>query len=168
MVEMLTPLAVCCTSAQISSGVACSSLVTASSTSWRWGVTRYPRARSSLSHACVMPPRLGHARVLGGTLTAPYRRRGRPPPSQRADNSLALAGRSGITCGQRGKGGGPTACIAVGLARWLSASRRPAGAPAVASATRCDHWPSLAHLLVWPACRKAAAGEYTADTEPPG
>ena len=36
----VTPLAVCCTSAQISSGLACSSLVTASSTSCRWGVTR--------------------------------------------------------------------------------------------------------------------------------
>lgn len=61
-----------------------------------------------------------------------------------ADNSLALARPPDITCGQRGKGGGPTACIAVGLARWLSASRRPAGAPAVVSARRCDHWPSLA------------------------
>ena len=61
-----------------------------------------------------------------------------------ADNSLALAQPPDIICGQRGKGGGPTACIAVGLARWLSASRRPAGAPAVVSARRCDHWPSLA------------------------
>ena len=61
-----------------------------------------------------------------------------------ADNSLALAQPPDITCGQRGKGGGPTACIAVGLARWLSASRRPAGAFAVASARQCDHWSSWA------------------------
>jgi hypothetical protein len=67
----------------------------------------------------------------------------RPAP----DKSLALPQPTDIACGQRGKGGGPTACIAVGLARWLSASRRPAGAPAVASARRCDHWPSLVHLL---------------------
>ena len=68
-----------------------------------------------------------------------------PAPAARpADNSLALAQPPDIICGQRGKGGGPTACIAVGLARWLSASRRPAGAPAVVSARRCDHWPSLA------------------------
>src|SRR5262249_56455886 len=44
------------------------------------------------------------------------------------DNPLACAGHPDITSGLRGKGGGPTACMAVGLARWLSASRRPAGA----------------------------------------
>src|SRR6516225_1404576 len=43
------------------------------------------------------------------------------------DNLLAPTRPADITCGQRGKGGGPTACIDVGLARWLSASRRPAG-----------------------------------------
>jgi len=65
---------------------------------------------------------------------------GRRPPvrsaaaARPAENSLALARPPDITCGQRGKGGGPTACIAVGLARWLSASRRPAVAPAVVSA----------------------------------
>jgi hypothetical protein len=72
---------------------------------------------------------------------------GEPGASRPADNSLALPRPPGIACGQRGKGGGPTACIAVGLARWLSASRRPAGAPAAASARRCDHWPSLARPL---------------------
>jgi hypothetical protein len=54
--------------------------------------------------------------------------------ARRAGNSLALPRPPDIACGQRGKGGGPTACIAVGLARWLSASRRPAGVPAEASA----------------------------------
>src|SRR5215831_20783750 len=91
----------------------------------------------------------------------------RPVPGGRpADNSLALPQPPDITCGQRGKGGGPTACIAVGLARWLSASRRPAGVPAEASAPAVR---SLAvagpALWVWLACRKAAAVEDTADTE---
>src|SRR5215469_2984552 len=93
---------------------------------------------------------------------------GPAPPVQLADNSLALGRPPDIACGQRGKGGGPTACIAVGLARWLSASRRPAGAPAAAQARRCDHRSRRPALEAWPACRKAAAGEYTADTEPPG
>jgi hypothetical protein len=63
-----------------------------------------------------------------------FRRCARAPATRPAGNSLALPQPPDIACGQRGKGGGPTACIAVGLARWLSASRRPAGAPAAASA----------------------------------
>ena len=65
---------------------------------------------------------------------ATLRRCARAPATRPANNSLALPRPPDITCGQRGKGGGPTACIAVGLARWLSASRRPAGAPAAVSA----------------------------------
>src|SRR6185436_18094032 len=98
-------------------------------------------------------PRLGHAgRLLGhrrpgwpplsagaprqppAGRPATLRRRAQAPATRPANNSLALPQPPDITCGQRGKGGGPTACIAVGLVRWLSASRRPAGAPAAVSA----------------------------------
>src|SRR6185312_17461295 len=100
-----------------------------------------------------MAPRLGHAGTFWATggrggfpLSAGVPRQppaGRPatlrrcaqaPVTRPANNSLALPRPPDITCGQRGKGGGPTACIAVGLVRWLSASRRPAGAPAAVSA----------------------------------
>src|SRR5438105_1145387 len=72
---MFTPWAVRCTSAQISSGVLCGIELTASRTSWRWGVTRYPLARSSSCHVSPMsevyvsgvdlischPPRASHS-----------------------------------------------------------------------------------------------------------
>src|SRR5687767_4708426 len=45
---MLTPDAVFLTSTRMSSGVACSRVSTASSTSCRCGVSRYPRCRRSL------------------------------------------------------------------------------------------------------------------------
>src|SRR5215203_5081436 len=50
---MFTPPAVRRTSDRMSSGVECSSLSTASSTSWRCGVSRYPRALRSLCQSVV-------------------------------------------------------------------------------------------------------------------
>src|SRR6516164_9972963 len=106
-----------------------------------------------------MAPRVTRARTARHAAAAP------------ADNPLACAGPPDITSGLRGKGGGPTACMAVGLARWLSASRRPAGragggatvAPAL-SAILGRRGPAQAGARA----AKAAAGESTADTGPPG
>src|SRR5689334_24737234 len=113
------------------------------------------------------PPAAGVASPSPPVSPATLRRCAQAPVTRPANNSLALPQPPDITCGQRGKGGGPTACIAVGLVRWLSASRRPAGAPAAVSAPdgaiTGRRWPALWARL---ACRKAAAGEYTADTEP--
>ena len=81
---------------------------------WRDAVATGPQS---------LVPRLRHGpRVARARAPRDHGGRGRA-----RDNPLARAGRADVTSGLRGKGGGPTACIAVGLARWLSASRRPAG-----------------------------------------
>ena len=66
------------------------------------------------------------------------RRGGRHAPLPTCRYPLAVQAVPDVICRQRGKGGGPTVCIDVGLARWLSASRRPADAQSVAYAAQCE------------------------------
>src|SRR5690349_24634480 len=99
---------------------------------------RAPPGPPAVGVASLSPPAGGPAALFAGA---------QAPVTRPANNSLALPQPPDITCGQRGKGGGPTACIAVGLVGWLSASRRPAGAPAAVSAPggaiTGRRWPAL-------------------------